>query len=85
MLTQFMTDWYAETVKWADAQVKTACAESPANRQHLSQWTTQWLARGLQAVAPIATHALGEQAAATAMAGLERNFRARVAKVGVEL
>lgn len=84
MLTQFMTDWFAETAKWADAQVKTASAESTANRQLLSQWTSSWLTRGLQAVSPIAEHALGEKSKA-AMTELERDFRARVTKLGIEL
>jgi len=84
MLTQFMTAWSAETAKWADAQLKVAAAESPENRALLAQWTQTWLARGLAAVAPLATHALGDKAEA-ALADLEQRFAARVAKLGLTL
>jgi len=84
MLTQFMTDWYGETAKWVDAQVKTACAESAENKQQFGQWTATWLARGLEAVAPLARHALGDKAEAT-LTELDQQFRARVAKLGVTL
>lgn len=84
MLTQFMTGWHAETAKWVDAQMKTAAAESPENKELLARWTAHWLARGLEAVAPLADFALGEQAAA-AMGDVERQFKTRVAKTGVVL
>ena len=84
MLTQFMTDWFGETAKWADAQIKTGAAESAENKQQLSQWTAAWLARGLQAVAPLVRHALAEQAD-SALANVEQKFRARVAKLGITL
>jgi len=84
MLTQFMTDWFTETSKWADAQIKTAAAESPENKALLSQWAQAWLARGLEAVAPLAQHALGDKAAAV-LGDVEQALRARAAKAGLAL
>ena len=84
MLTQFMNNWSGETAKWVDAQIKVAAAESPENKAQLSAWTRTWLTRGLQAVAPLAHHALGEQADA-ALADLEQGFAARAAKLGLTL
>lgn len=84
MLTQFMTDWYEETAKWINAQIKTACAESDANRELIGQWTLTWLARGLEAVTALAQHALGDQAHA-ALSDLEQQFKLRLAKLGLTL
>lgn len=84
MLTQFMTDWHAETAKWADAQIKAAAAESPENKAQLTAWVQAWLARGLEAVRPLARHALGEQAEA-ALADVTQNLHTRLAKAGLSL
>jgi phenol/toluene 2-monooxygenase (NADH) P1/A1 len=54
MLTEFMDTWSAESVKWVDAIVKTAAAESPENKQLLSDWTRDWTARAGEALAPLA-------------------------------
>jgi phenol/toluene 2-monooxygenase (NADH) P1/A1 len=54
MLTEFMDTWSAESVKWVDAIVKTAAAESPENKQLLSDWTRDWTARASEALAPLA-------------------------------
>jgi phenol hydroxylase P1 protein len=54
MLTEFMDAWYAESVRWVDAFVKTAAAESPANKHLLSAWTRDWTARAAEALAPLA-------------------------------
>ena len=82
MLTQFMTEWYAETAKWVDAQIKTACAESPDNAALVRGWVSAWQARALEAVMPLAQRALGERAGA-AVDDLATQFAARVAKCGV--
>ncbi len=82
MLTQFMTEWYAETAKWVDAQIKTACAESPDNAALVRGWVSAWQARALEAVTPLAQSALGERAGA-AVDDLATQFAARVAKCGV--
>ena len=82
MLTQFMTEWYAETAKWVDAQIKTACAESPDNAALVRGWIAAWQGRALDALTPLAQRALGERAAA-ALDDVATQFAVRVAKCGV--
>lgn len=84
MLTQFMTDWYAETRKWVDATVKTAAAESPENKALLEKWIAHWRDRAASALMPVAQIALGAQADALT-SELVGQFNARLAKAGVTL
>lgn len=60
MLTSFMPEWHDESARWVDAVVKTAAAESEANRTLLRQWARQWTDRAQAALAPVAALALGE-------------------------
>lgn len=82
MLTQFMTDWAGETAKWVDAQIKVAAAESADNKAQLTTWAQAWLARGVEALAPLAKHALGDQADGV-MAEVEQTLKARMTKAGL--
>ncbi|PKO94148.1 MAG: phenol hydroxylase [Betaproteobacteria bacterium HGW-Betaproteobacteria-10] len=84
MLTQFMTDWFVETRKWVDAVMKTAAAESEANRLVLEEWTKKWSARAATVVQPIVTIALGsgtEEAMNEEIAA----FKVRLKKTGIEI
>lgn len=84
MMTRFMAEWFEETSKWVDAQLRTAAAESSENAALLSGWARTWRLRALEAMAPIARHALGEQAPAV----LERvatELTARAARAGLAL
>lgn len=60
MLTAFMPEWHDESARWVDAVVKTAAAESEANRLQLVQWVRDWTERARAALAPVAELALGE-------------------------
>ena len=60
MLTAFMPEWHDESARWVDAVVKTAAAESDANRLHITAWVQTWTERALEALAPLARLALGE-------------------------
>jgi len=82
MLTQFMTEWQAETVKWVDAQIKTATAESPENAALVAGWVRTWQARAIEALAPLAERGLGERAGAV-MGDLVQQFSARLSRLGV--
>jgi phenol hydroxylase P1 protein len=84
MMTQFMTDWATETAKWCDAQIKTAAAESPENKALVTQWTQKWLPRAVEALTPLARHALGDKADAV-MAQVQEQFNARLSKTGITL
>jgi phenol hydroxylase P1 protein len=84
MLTQFMTDWFGETKKWADATVKIAAAESPENKQILAQWLSAWRDRAAAALLPVARIALGDRTDEV-MAEIVQQFNARMAKAGVAI
>jgi phenol hydroxylase P1 protein len=82
MLTAFMTEWYAETSKWVDAQIKTAAAESPDNQRLVSDWTRAWRDRAKTALIPLAGRTLGEQGQ-LAMDEVLDQFNARCSKLGL--
>lgn len=84
MLTQFMGDWYAETAKWVDAQIKTAAAESAENKALVSVWAKQYRDRAAAALAPVAAHALNNKADAV-MVELVEQFNVRAGKLGLVL
>lgn len=60
MLTAFMPEWHDETARWVDAVVKTAAAESDANRALIAAWVRDWTERARAALAPVARLALGD-------------------------
>lgn len=84
MLTAFMTEWSEETIKWVDAQVKIAAAESAENRELLSTWTRELRDRVAAALTPIAAIALGD-VAQTAVDEVVGQFNARAAKLGLSV
>jgi phenol hydroxylase P1 protein len=84
MLTQFMTDWFGETSRWVDAVIKTAAAESAANRDVLAAWSRVWIDRAAAALLPVMALALGSQADAALDAQVGA-LQARLAKCGVNL
>lgn len=59
MITGFLADWFADNSRWTDAVIKTAAAESEANRAVLGEWIATWTARADEAVRPVATMVLG--------------------------
>ena len=84
MLTQFMSEWFSESSRWVDAQLKTAAAESDANRALLEDWIKDYLPKAREAIAPIASMTLGE-AADEAMAEVETGLGARIKKLGLNI
>lgn len=82
MMTRFMAEWSTETAKWVDAQIKVAAAESAENKAVLSDWVQQYRAATLEALAPIARLAFGENADET-LAELTNEFNTRCAKLGL--
>lgn len=45
MLTEFMRDWYKESLRWTNAMIKAVAGESEANRELLQNWIDQWSRR----------------------------------------
>ena len=84
MLTEFMDTWFTESTKWVDAFVKTAAAESPENKHHLSGWVTEWTARATEAFEPLARLMYFEDAQA-ALDEARAHLEARVTKIGLHL
>ncbi|GAB4400556.1 MAG: aromatic/alkene monooxygenase hydroxylase subunit beta [Rhodoferax sp.] len=82
MLTAFMTEWFDESARWIDAVVKTAVAESDANKNTIGQWVRDWAARAESALAPVASQALGAVSGA-ALSDVRREFDARLNKIGL--
>jgi phenol hydroxylase P1 protein len=82
MLTQFMREWRNESVKWVDATIKTAAAESPANLALLQGWVANWRAQAYEAVKPLAELALGQEAGA-ALDDIATAFDRNLNKLGL--
>ncbi len=82
MLTAFMPEWHDESARWVDAVVKTAAAESEANRLQISAWVQAWTERAREALAPVASLALGE-AGGAALDDALTQLAARCRKAGV--
>ncbi len=78
MMVQFQIDWFKETSKWVDLTMKTAAAESDANRDQLAQWLTHWSERVVAALTPIAERALGAES--DALATVQADLVTRAAK-----
>ncbi|WP_322044547.1 aromatic/alkene monooxygenase hydroxylase subunit beta [Paraburkholderia sp. J67] len=85
MLNEFAINWFDESSRWVDATIKTAAAESPENAALLTGWIETWRARTLDALRGLAHQALGTEAGEAALAGIDAEFVARMAKLGLNL
>ncbi|MFB4202512.1 Phenol hydroxylase P1 protein [wastewater metagenome] len=79
MLNEFMNEWYGETSRWVDSVLKTAAAESDANKAQIEQWARHWCDRAGEALQPVATEVFGERADEV-MAGLREELATRAKK-----
>ncbi|QLQ32393.1 MAG: phenol hydroxylase [Candidatus Thiothrix singaporensis] len=84
MLTQFMNDWYAETVRWSNALMKVTAAESDANKQLLAGWVQSWSDRLSTAVLPVAELAFVDSAQQQ-VDEVKQELLARLAKQGIKV
>lgn len=82
MLTAFMPELHDESVRWVDALVKVAAAESAANRDLIAGWAREWGKRALDALAPIAEMAFGAEAKAQ-IAQADSLYQKRMEKNGI--
>jgi phenol hydroxylase P1 protein len=80
MLTAFMNEWYEETQPWVNAVLKTAAAESAANRELLSGWIDTWQASAREAVAALLSELGGDP---QLLAHLDEAFAQRLSKLGL--
>lgn len=82
MLTRFQLEWSKDANRWVDSVIKTAAAESQANKTQLEQWFAHWRERAREALSPVAQLAMadaGTEALERSIATLE----ARMAKAGL--
>jgi phenol/toluene 2-monooxygenase (NADH) P1/A1 len=80
MLAQFITDWSAETRKWADSVVKIAAGESTANAAVIAEWFAEWSGRTMAALLP----PIGSDADALLGHTLDE-LKTRLSKAGVQI
>ena len=80
--TQFMTEWFAETRRWADATIKTAASESAENKALIEEWVTHWRDRAAAALRPVAQIGVGEGTDELIAEQVEQ-FNIRMAKAGI--
>jgi len=83
-LVDYLMRWYEETAKWVDACVKTAAAESSANRELLTRWAGEALTSWTGALAPLAAEILAEDADA-AIENVVTTLKTRAGKLGLEI
>jgi phenol hydroxylase P1 protein len=84
MLTRFQLEWFEESGKWVDAQIKTAAAESAENRALLEGWLGHWAGRAREALAPVAQLALTEHADAM-LSEVAGELATRAGKAGLKV
>lgn len=84
MLTEFMDDWYKETVRWTNALAKVTAKESVENQTLLSTWVAKWTDRLSMALEPIATEAFAGDGA-NELAEVKKQLLDRLAKQGVTI
>ena len=82
MLTEFMRDWYKDHIRWVDATIKTAVAESSENKEQISAWLSLWRDRAAEAISPIAELGLGSGAAA-AQSMISDDLDKRLKRIGL--
>ncbi len=84
MLTEFMTQWYEDHVRWVDQMLSVAAAQSPANATLLAQWFMHWRTSVSRAIEPVAHQALGT-GGAEIFTAMGSSLTARAAKAGLQI
>lgn len=84
MLTEFMDDWYKETVRWTNTLVKVTVKESDENKTLLSTWLVKWLDRLSSALIPVAVVAFGEEGVKE-LEEVKQELLARLGKQGLTI
>jgi len=82
MMTEFMSEWFDEHVRWVDSVIKVAAAESDSNNVQIGEWIQKWLPQILQALQPLAQEALGG-AAQVGLDAAVAQLSARTTKSGI--
>lgn len=83
MLTEFMSEWFAEHSRWVDALLKTAVAESAGNKALIDHWFAIWSRRAATACAPLVAKVLGAEAGSAAIGQTLAELDKRAAGLGI--
>ena len=75
MLTEFMRDWYKESLRWTNAMIKAVAGESEANCELLQTWIDQWEPQIYSALQPLAEASVGIDALDEARAELSTRLK----------
>ena len=75
MLTEFMRDWYKESLRWTNAMIKAVAGESETNRELLQTWIDQWEPQAYNALKPLAEASVGVEALDEARAELSTRLK----------
>lgn len=84
MLSEFMSEWFADHSRWTDAVIKGAAAESEANAARLADWFATWRDNAAAALRPLSAYVLGDAGDAAVDAAVA-TLNARADKLGLAI
>ncbi|MSR14586.1 MAG: phenol hydroxylase [Gammaproteobacteria bacterium] len=82
LTTEFMRDWYTESVRWTDSTIRVAANESQENKATIQTWIARWEPRVRAAVTPLAVAAFASQATGV-LDSIFTDLAARRVKLGL--
>jgi len=82
MLSEFMSEWFADHSRWTDTVIKGAAAESEANTARLADWFATWRDNAATALRPLSAYVLGDAGDAAVDAAVA-TLNARADKLGL--
>lgn len=77
LLAEFMADWRDDEVRWIDAVIGGAVAESAHNAELISRWAAHWIDRAAAAARPLSIALLNDNGAAAEAAADDARARCR--------
>jgi len=83
ILTQFMTNWYLESVRWVDLVVKTMAAESAENKAVLEEWIDSAANHFTSVLLPVAGLAVEGNNADELVSEVHEGLMKRATKAGL--
>lgn len=84
LVTKFMKDWHAETIRWVDAVVKAAVAESAENKALVQGWVAKYSPTAVAALEAVVQPVFGPEAGAV-VDTIHSDLQARLKKLGLTL
>ncbi len=82
MLTEFMSEWFEEHVRWTSQVMKIAISESAQNKTLLHDWVQKWQERVAEALQPLVRATFDDRAQDELDASINQ-FAARMGKIGL--